>query len=193
MACGELPEPDHQIEHRIKGLSLTGDMLLGEKIRKKSPENRLFYCVIYLAPGDYHRFHAPANFHVSRSNHFDGELFSVNSQFMRFLPSVLAVNERVGLVGSWRHGFFGYAPVAATGVGNIHLANGLGRIEKNLCSQRGWSRKDVSVSFAKGAEVGTFSLGSTVVLVVEAPPKFSWKVSEAHSIRTGEALGSVKE
>ena len=35
-------------------------------------ENSLFYCVIYLAPGDYHRFHSPANWSVQYRRHFPG-------------------------------------------------------------------------------------------------------------------------
>ena len=39
----------------------------------KDPEaNELFYSVIYLAPGDYHRFHSPCDFKVTFRRHFPG-------------------------------------------------------------------------------------------------------------------------
>ena len=35
-------------------------------------DNSLFYCVIYLAPGDYHRFHSPTDWDVQHRRHFPG-------------------------------------------------------------------------------------------------------------------------
>lgn len=36
------------------------------------PGNVLYYCIIYLAPGDYHRFHSPVNWTVYSRRHFPG-------------------------------------------------------------------------------------------------------------------------
>src|SRR4051812_46236265 len=35
--------------------------------------NGLFFCVVYLAPGDYHRFHSPTHWVVEIRRHFAGE------------------------------------------------------------------------------------------------------------------------
>uniref|UniRef100_A0A0K8SNF2 phosphatidylserine decarboxylase n=1 Tax=Lygus hesperus TaxID=30085 RepID=A0A0K8SNF2_LYGHE len=43
-----------------------------------NPDNELYQCVIYLSPGDYHRFHSPVDWKVNFRRHFCGELFSVN-------------------------------------------------------------------------------------------------------------------
>lgn len=40
------------------------------------PGNALFFTVIYLAPGDYHRFHSPTAWVVEKRRHFQGTLFS---------------------------------------------------------------------------------------------------------------------
>ena len=36
-------------------------------------ENRLFFCTIYLGPGDYHRFHAPTDWTVHSRRYFPGK------------------------------------------------------------------------------------------------------------------------
>ncbi|CAG8616735.1 3409_t:CDS:2, partial [Paraglomus occultum] len=41
---------------------------------KSSKTNGLFFCVLYLAPGDYYRFHSPNNWVVEKRRHFAGEL-----------------------------------------------------------------------------------------------------------------------
>ena len=39
---------------------------------KHQCENRLYFCTIYLGPGDYHRFHAPTDWTVHSRRYFPG-------------------------------------------------------------------------------------------------------------------------
>jgi hypothetical protein len=51
-----------------------------------SPAKGLYYCVIYLSPGDYHLIHSPADWNVLVRRHFSGNpinlLFTYITQFL---------------------------------------------------------------------------------------------------------------
>jgi len=83
---------------------------------------KMYHCVLYLAPGDYHRIHAPVDWSVSERRHFPGNLFPVNKIAARLIPSLFIENERVALLGEWEHGFFSLTAVGATNVGSIVLS-----------------------------------------------------------------------
>jgi phosphatidylserine decarboxylase len=206
------------------------DLALGEKpwYDILSPDNRtaLYYAVVYLAPGDYHRYHSPANWVVERRRHFAGELYSVSPYLQRTLPGLFTLNERVVLLGRWRWGFFSYTPVGATNVGSIMVnfdrelrTNSLltdtaaDRAAEEAAARgepySGFAEATYSAASAvlgghalrRGEEMGGFKLGSTIVLVFEAPIAehpgakggFTWAVEKGQKVKMGQALGYVEE
>jgi phosphatidylserine decarboxylase len=114
---------------QVKGVTYSLNALLGPHPKSKSPQdhylpkkgNDLFFAVVYLAPGDYHRFHSPVEWKVDIMRHFAGEMFSVNPGLVAKLQHLFSLNERVSILGSWKYGFFSMVPVAATNVGRIIL------------------------------------------------------------------------
>jgi phosphatidylserine decarboxylase len=116
-----------------KGLASTGDEgTSGAYVRGLRPGNSLFFAVIYLSPGDYHRFHSPSTWVVERRRHFigrsppladftlltlptifPGDLFSVSPYMAKRLQNLFVLNERVALLGRWSYGFFAMVPVGA--------------------------------------------------------------------------------
>ncbi|CAB61769.1 Phosphatidylserine decarboxylase proenzyme 2, mitochondrial [Schizosaccharomyces pombe] len=164
------------------------------------PGNKLFYSVIYLAPGDYHRFHSPADWVIESRRHFSGELFSVSPFLARRLHNLFVLNERVALLGRYEHGFMSMIPVGATNVGSIVIncdptlsTNRLVLRKKSLGTFQEAVYKNASpvldgMPVSRGEQVGGFQLGSTVVLVFEAPADFEFSTYQGQYVRVGEAL-----
>ena len=201
----------------------------------------LYYCVVYLAPGDYHRFHSPASWIVESRRHFAGELYSVSPYLQKTLPGLFTLNERVVLLGRWKYGFFSYTPVGATNVGSI-VVNFDRELRTNSLltdtladraaaeAQRkgepysGYAEATYTASspvlgghaLKRGEEMGGFQLGSTIVMVFEAPkgvrPSFDegwmvdgegrekdvrkggwrWCIEKGMRVKVGERLGYVQ-
>jgi len=157
-----------------------------QSLLRQPESNDLFYCVIYLAPGDYHRFHSPCNFRVDQRRHFPGALYSVNPSISCWLDNLFCVNERVTLMGEWMHGFFSYTAVGATMVGSIKLGWDA-ELKTNRWNKRAQT-KDIQKHFKKGQEIGEFNLGSTIVLIYEAPRHYSFTIKENQSLKLGAPL-----
>jgi phosphatidylserine decarboxylase len=153
----------------------------------------LKYIVLYLCPGDYHRFHCPTRFHVTNAKHFSGEVISVNKAALHVLNDIFSVNERIVLGGAWSQGNMWYTAVAAHGVGNIKLSfeNKLRtndpRTVPVYCGGDIRDRVfDQHLEF--GDEVGMFKLGSTIVMVFEASKNMEWTVKEGDHVKVGDLL-----
>ncbi|KAG1857046.1 phosphatidylserine decarboxylase-domain-containing protein [Suillus subluteus] len=104
--------------------------------------------------------------------HFVGELFSR-------LQNLFVLNERVALLGRWKFGFFGMIPVGATNVGSIKI-NFDTALRTNV---RGRPPPPGTYNEAVySAADGGFCLGSTIVLVFEAPKT---------KVKVGNRVGGV--
>lgn len=172
---------------------------LGRQLRDYE---RLYFCVIYLAPGDYHRFHSPANWIAESRRHFAGELYSVSPYIARTIQNLFVLNERVALLGRWKHGFMSMTAVGATNVGSVvvnfdkELRTNLREVKLNPGEFSQLNYKTLNsrlsgVPLWKGQEVGGFRLGSTVVLVFSAPRSFQFNIGTGEAVKMGQALGSL--
>ena len=87
----------------------------------KERGRKVMFMVIYLSPGDYHRFHSPAIFTASYRRHVVGYLEPVDPRYLATHRDVLKSNERVNLLGDWANGFFAISFVGAANVGSIKV------------------------------------------------------------------------
>nr|CCA24217.1 unnamed protein product [Albugo laibachii Nc14]CCA26939.1 unnamed protein product [Albugo laibachii Nc14] len=195
---------NHMLE-QIKGVRCRMDEFLGTRDLNINPDapllskisnTRLYHCVLYLAPGDYHRIHGSEDWTIFERRHFPGNLFSVNSVAARLIPGLFVENERVALLGSWKYGFFSMTAVGATNVGSIALCmepdfktNSKAHDEdfsRNIAQIRQYERP---IRALRGQERALFKLGSTVVLIFEAPENFEFCVQEGQKVRLGSSIG----
>ena len=120
--------------------------------------------------------------------------------FIKRLPGVFTLNERVAYLGSWNYGFMSLTAVGAAGVGSVVAAGDLDptlstnprELPPSEAREPGQHFHEVTLNARKivlGAPFGQFRLGSTIVLVFEAPPSgFKWTVKAGDRIKLGQAL-----
>lgn len=198
MKCGIISEKDARVE-QVKGATYSVKGFLGyDPVEFAKPNSVIQYVVLYLGPGNYHRIHSPCQLTFSKGRHFCGELLPVRSWLLERINDVLAVNERVVLQGEWRFGLMNLAAVGAANVGNIFLdfdsklkTNRLRDIAVHCGGDISQKLYPEGIQLGAGADVGGFLLGSTVVLIFEAPANFQWNVAAGDTARVGQVLGGV--
>lgn len=112
--------------------------------------------VFYLSPGNYHHVHAPVDMVVEDYYEVPGKLESVAPQLIKRLPMLFAENLRQVILAKDDAGRqLALVLVGAKNVGSIH------------CPKLAGFEPGVGVRFSKGEPVGFFSLGSTVVMLMD--------------------------
>lgn len=152
------------------------------------------FATLYLAPKDYHRIHMPCEGRLKRMIYVPGDLFSVNPLTARHVPSLFARNERVVCEFDCAHGSMVMVLVGATIVGSMATVwHGVVNPPRTR-EPREWRYDGEHIVLAKGAEMGRFLLGSTVVLLFpQNVLTFTPDWAPTRAVRLGEAMGTVIE
>ncbi|RMH03437.1 MAG: phosphatidylserine decarboxylase [Planctomycetota bacterium] len=140
---------------------------------------------IYLAPRDYHRYHAPCPLRVESAWTGPGDLLPVDPGLARRSLRVLVRNRRVLLsCRDEEERWLGLLFVGALNVGGLrfHFDPTLGRPPL----VRGWRRYDPPPRLDAGEEIGWFELGSTVLLF--APPGLALRAAVGGRVRARTPL-----
>ena len=148
------------------------------------------FATIYLAPFNYHRIHMPATGRLLETVYVPGRLFSVNDATAQRVPRLFARNERVLTLFEGESGAFGVVLVGALNVGSIatvwagDVTPAARRIITRLPSP--------DITLTKGAELGRFNMGSTVILLFEAR-RAAWhpELAAGSVVRLGQSLGRL--
>jgi phosphatidylserine decarboxylase len=142
------------------------------------------FAVVYLAPGDYHRVHAPVDGKVTLLRGMPGDLFPVNSIGERYVPRLFVRNNRVAIIiDTEALGRVTVVMVGATIVGRISVTAMPGP-----AVPPGVHSVEPGMPVARGDEIGMFHLGSTAVVLVEPGPSMT---RETGVVRLGQSLVST--
>jgi phosphatidylserine decarboxylase len=150
------------------------------------------FATIYLAPHNYHRVHMPLAGQLRAVRYLPGRLFSVNAATVRLVPRLFARNERVVCLFDSAAGALAVVFVGALNVGSIGLV-GFGDLTP--ARPRRARRVEVpapALAFARGAELGRFNMGSTVILLLPAGScRWAPGCTAGAQLRMGVAIGEL--
>lgn len=174
---------------QAKGHDYTATALVGGDAGLAAHFHGGAFATLYLSPRDYHRIHMPAAGTLRQMVHVPGALFSVNPTTARGVPGLFARNERVVCVFDGEHGPFVLVLVGATIVGSMATVWHGSVNPPRPGTLRRWNYPEGDIHLARGAEMGRFLLGSTVVLLFPPGPlSFNPAWAPAGAIRMGEAM-----
>lgn len=150
------------------------------------------YATLYLSPRDYHRIHVPCTGRVLAAGRVEGELWPVNEASTAFTPGLYVRNRRAYWIAEGTAEDEGLdvaaVMVAATHVGGVVVD------PRWLEGRRLAGRDRLAVSglpCSLGDDLGTFELGSTVVLLVGGARADGFAWSRPHGpVRVGQRLGA---
>ncbi|NML42991.1 phosphatidylserine decarboxylase [Ramlibacter sp. G-1-2-2] len=179
---------------QAKGHSYSTRALVGGDAALAAKFDHGHFATLYLAPKDYHRIHMPSEGRLKRMIYIPGNLFSVNPLTARHVPGLFARNERVVCEFDCAHGPMVLVLVGATIVGSMATVwHGVVNPPRTR-EPREWRYDGQDIVIAKGAEMGRFLLGSTVVLLFpQNVLTFTPDWAPSKPVRLGEAMATLIE
>ncbi len=169
------------------------DLLGGERQWARRFEGGLF-ATVYLSPRDYHRVHMPMEGRLKRMLHVPGRLFSVSPLTTALVPGLFTRNERVVCLFETAVGPMAVILVGAVFVGGIDTVwAGCVAPAGRRVSRWNYAEPLPAVTLERGAELGRFNMGSTVILLFP-PGRVRWDpdLRPGRRLRMGEALGWIQ-
>jgi phosphatidylserine decarboxylase len=152
------------------------------------------FATIYLAPYNYHRIHMPADATLRAWRYVPGRLFSVNAATAGALPNLFARNERLVTVFDTAGGVLVMVLVGALFVGGIETVwTGPVTPPHLRGAPSDILHQGSDCTLARGAEMGRFNMGSTVILLT-APGMVTGGLGDAPGqvLQQGATLAMLK-
>ena len=162
--------------------------LVGGDEKLAAPFQNGNFATIYLSPRDYHRIHMPIAGELTNMAYIPGRLFSVADHTVKTVPRLFARNERVACFFDTEHG-----PMVMILVGAINVSatetvwHGLVTSENKKLKHFDYKKGEVALE--RGAEMGRFNLGSTVIVLSTEQFKLDELMIPGKTVKLGQRLG----
>lgn len=174
---------------QAKGQTYTTEELLGDALSSRPYRDGRF-ATIYLAPRDYHRVHMPWSGTLRETIHMPGRLFSVAPFAVAGIPRLFARNERLVCHFDGEQGPFTVVLVGAMLVSSISTVWGGLEIPSYASRpiRRDW--RGHGIHLPRGAELGRFNMGSTVIVLLPPGPAFDAALLPHAPVQVGQPIGT---
>jgi phosphatidylserine decarboxylase len=175
---------------QAKGIQYSAASLLGAAAEAAAFAGGSF-ATLYLAPHNYHRIHMPLAGTLVRARYVPGDLYSVNEATAAGVPGLFTRNERIACVFDTAAGPMAVVLVGALFVGSMSLS-WYGEVSSRDRRPRDLPARDPLIALERGAELGCFNMGSTVVLMF-APggPRLVDGLLPGRAVRVGERIAAL--
>jgi phosphatidylserine decarboxylase len=172
---------------QAKGIKYTLGALLGDDQTADTFRGG-WYATLYLSPSDYHRVHAPLDAVLRTVIAIPGQAYSVTSRTERVLPELFCRNERLVCLFETRAG-----PMALVMVGAM-LVTGIETVWRPRQPIESFQVTRHNRGFKRGEELGRFTLGSTVILVMPSHALIPERVLKKNRrVAVGQTLGLLSD
>lgn len=177
---------------QAKGLDYDLKDLAFSDFDSSSSKDLVSFATVYLAPHNYHRVHSPVSGTISKIRYIPGELWPVNEPFVKWMPRLFNRNERLVFDITLPEGGVVHAVmVGALNVGKMSSPHLPDFSSNDYLKKEEKFERDVNIAIKAGDELGTFMLGSTVVLLLDSDAGVKFTVpqlSKKRKVRMGEGL-----
>mgnify|MGYP005851279129 CR=1 FL=1 len=177
---------------QAKGIDYTVEALLGGDAALAREFEGGSFATVYLAPFNYHRIHMPLAGTLRRARYVGGDLFSVNAATAAGVPGLFARNERIACVFDTAAGPMAVVLVGALFVGSMSLSFAGEVTAERTRTLRDLPVADPIVALDKGAELGRFNMGSTVIVMfARGRARLEPGLLPGSAVRFGQRLATV--
>ena len=181
---------------QAKGRFFSLDALLGGESKLAAQFQEGCFATVYLSPRDYHRVHMPLSGRLLKMIYIPGRLFSVNQTTAEKVPGLFSRNERVVCLFQTDAGPMAVILVGAmivSGIETIWSGQVGSTASGGAIRNTDYSAHSPPIEIARGAEMGRFKLGSTViVLFAHGAITLETDLKAQTPVRMGQLLGRTQ-